>query len=171
MLNPTQPKTVLTLPDDFEIVMQRSFDATPETLFEIWTQPEHVRNWYGVRGTTVKICDIDLRVGGAWRWVLTRPPSMEIAFSGVFLEINRPRSFRRTEKFEGVSDNECIVTVGFNPQDGQTMLTMSMRFDSKEERDECLKSGMELGVDECMTNIDAIVTAMKGASLRSDSQL
>jgi len=160
MLNATQPKTLLTLLDDFEIVMQRSFEASPETLFDVWTQPKHVRNWYGVRGTTVTICDIDLRVGGAWRWVVTRPPSMEIAFPGVFLEINRPHSFRRTEKFEGYSDNECIVTVSFAEQAGQTMLTMSMRFGSKEERDGCLKSGMELGVEECMNNIAVIVAAM-----------
>ena len=101
MIESAQRESTLTLPSDREIVLTRVFDAPrAHILFEVWTKPEHVRKWYGVRSTTVTVCEIDLRVGGAWRWVVAKPGGMEIAFSGVFLEIDPPRRLKRTEVFE-----------------------------------------------------------------------
>ena len=149
----------LTVPSDLEIVMQRVFNAPARTLFDVWTKPEHVRKWYAVRSTTVTVCDIDLRVGGAWRWVLTKPQGMEIAFSGVFLEIDPPHRLQRTEIFESMPGPGCIVTLTFDEEEGQTMLTMNMLFQTKQERDICLKSGMELGVQECYRKIDELLAS------------
>jgi len=160
MVDSLQRENTLTLPSDCEILMQRVFNAPARTLFEVWTKPEHVKKWYGVRSTTVTVCEIDLRVGGVWRWVVTRPDGMEIAFSGVFLEIDPPRRLQRTERFEAMPEAECVVTLTFDEKDGQTTLSTNMLFKSKADRDVCLKSGMELGVKECYRKIDELVATL-----------
>jgi len=118
-----------------------------------------VRKWYGVRSTTVTVCDIDLRVGGKWRWVVVRP-GLEVAFSGVFLEIDPPHRLQRTEVFEAVPGAESIVTLKFDEHDGQTTLTINMLFPNKGDRDMCLRSGMELGVKECYQKIDELLKTL-----------
>jgi uncharacterized protein YndB with AHSA1/START domain len=150
----------LTLPSDREIVMTRAFSAPARTLFEVWTKPEHVRKWYAVRSTTMTVCEIDLRVGGAWRWVLLHPKGGEIAFSGVFSEIDPPHRLQRTEVFEAMPGAESLVTQTFDEKDGQTTITINMLFKSKQDRDICLKSGMELGVKECFQKIDELVATL-----------
>ena len=148
----------LTLPSDREIVLTRVFHAPAQAVFEMWTKPEHVRKWYAVRSTTMTVCDMDQRVGGRWRWVVTTPKGMEIAFSGVFREIDPPRRLQRTERFEAMP-GESVVTLTFDETDGQTTLTMHMLFESKADRDVCLRSGMELGVKECYEKMDELLAA------------
>jgi len=159
MTDTLQHELNLTLSSDREISMTRVFNAPARVLFDVWTKPEHVRKWYGVRQTTVTVCDIDLRVGGAWRWVVTRN-GMEVAFSGVFREIDPPRRLQRTEVFEAMPGAESLVTLTFDEKDGQTMLTMNMLFQSKQDRDVALKSGMELGIKECFQKIDDLVATL-----------
>jgi uncharacterized protein YndB with AHSA1/START domain len=159
MTDTLQHELNLTLPSDREISMTRVFNAPASVLFDVWTKPEHVRKWYGVRQTTVTVCDIDLRVGGAWRWVVTRN-GMEVAFSGVFREIDPPRRLQRTEVFEAMPGAESLVTLTFDEKDGQTTLTLNMFFPSKQDRDGALKSGMELGIKECFQKIDDLVATL-----------
>jgi uncharacterized protein YndB with AHSA1/START domain len=159
MIDSAQRDTTITLPSDTELVLQRAFQAPAQTLFDMWTKPEHVRKWYGVRGTTVTVCDIDLRVGGAWRWVVERP-GLEVAFSGVFREIDPPRRIQRTERFEAMPGAESLVTITFDEKGGQTTLTLHMLFPNKEGRDVCLRSGMEVGVKECFQKIDELIAAI-----------
>ena len=154
-----QREMTITTPSDREIVMTRVFNAPARILFDMWTKPEHVRKWYGVRSTTVTVCDIDLRVGGAWRWVVTKPNGLEIAFSGVFREIDPPHRLQRTEVFEAMPGSS-LVTLIFDEKDGQTTLTVNMLFESKQDRDGCLRSGMDLGVKECFQKIDELIAAM-----------
>jgi uncharacterized protein YndB with AHSA1/START domain len=152
-------ESILTLPSDLEIAMTRSFKAPAQLVFDMWTKPEHVSKWYGVRGTTVTACDIDLRIGGKWRWV-NEKPGVKIAFCGEFLEIDPPRRLQRTECFEGMPGaNPVIVTLTFSESGGQTELAINMRFKTKHERDMTLKSGMELGVKECLENIEKLLAA------------
>ncbi|MGD0301678.1 MAG: SRPBCC family protein [Bryobacteraceae bacterium] len=160
MTDSMQREMALTLPTDREIVMTREFNAPARILFEVWTKPEHVRKWYAVRGTTMTVCEIDLRVGGAWRWVVTHPKGGEIAFSGVFREVDPPRRLQRTEVFESVPGAESLVTLTFDEHDGQTTLTINMLFKSKQDRDICLRSGMELGVKECFQKIDELMAGL-----------
>ena len=159
MTDTLQHELNLTLSSDREISMTRVFNAPARVLFDVWTKPEHVRKWYGVRQTTVTVCDIDLRVGGAWRWVVTRN-GMEVAFSGVFRQIDPPRRLQRTEVFEAMPGAQSLVTLTFDEKDGQTMLTMNMLFQSKQDRDVALKSGMELGIKECFQKIDDLVETL-----------
>jgi uncharacterized protein YndB with AHSA1/START domain len=160
MIETAQHQVNIALPSDRELVMTRVFNAPARTLFEIWTKPEHVRKWYGVRSTVVTVCEIDLRVGGAWRWVTVKPGGMEIAFSGVFTEIDPPHRLQKTELFEAMPGAGCVVTLTFDEQDGQTTLTTNMLFQNKQHRDICLQSGMELGVRECYENIDKILVVI-----------
>ncbi len=159
MTDTLQHELNLTLPSDREITMTRAFNAPARVLFDVWTKPEHVRKWYGVRQTTVTVCDIDLRVGGAWRWVVSRN-GMDIAFSGVFREIDPPRRLQRTEVFEAMPAAESLVTLTFDEKDGQTTLSINMLFQSKQDRDVALKSGMELGIKECFQKIDDLVATL-----------
>jgi len=99
-------------------------------------------------------------VGGAWRWVVTHPKGGEIAFSGVFREVDPPRRLQRTEVFESVPGAESLVTLTFDEHDGQTTLTINMLFKSKQDRDICLRSGMELGVKECFQKIDELMAGL-----------
>ena len=160
MIEGAQLESEITLPSDRELVLERVFAAPAHALFEMWTKPEHVRKWYAVRSTTMTVCEMDLRVGGAWRWVLTKPQGFEIAFSGVFLEIDPPRRLQRTEVFEAMPGAGSIVTLSFNENDGRTTLTMRMLFECQEHRDMCLKSGMELGVREYYQKIDELLAAL-----------
>ncbi len=160
MIDSIQRESILTLPSDRELVLTRMFNAPARTVFDMWTKPEHVRKWYGVRSTTVTACDIDLRVGGAWRWVVTRPPALEVAFSGIFREIDPPRRLQRTERFEAMPGAESLVTMTFDEKDGQTTFTLHTLFDSKQARDGCLQSGMELGIRECFQKIDELLAAL-----------
>lgn len=160
MIDTMGRESTLTLPSDRELVIQRVFKTSARTLFDVWTKPEHVKKWYAVRSTTVTGCEIDLRVGGAWRWVSTKPPGIEIAFSGVFKEIDPPKRLQRTEWFEAIPGAESIVTMTFDEKDGLTTFTLHMLFPGKGDRDMCLKSGMELGVKECFENIDALVATL-----------
>jgi uncharacterized protein YndB with AHSA1/START domain len=153
-------ESIITLPSDLEIAMTRVFRAPARTVFDVWTKPEHVRKWYGVMNTTVTVCDIDLRVGGKWRWVVAKPNGFEVAFSGVFLELDPPFRLQRTEMFEAMPGAESIVTLTFDEKDGQTTLIINMRFECKEHRDGCLRSGMEVGVKECFRNIDELVATL-----------
>jgi len=160
MTESIQREMTLTLPSDREIVMTRAVNAPARILFDVWTKPEHVRKWYAVRGTTMTVCDIDLRVGGAWRWVLTHPKGGEIAFSGVFCEIYPPHRLQRTEVFESMPGAESLGTLTFDEKDGQTTITINMLFKSKQDRDVCLRSGMELGVKESFQKIDELVAGL-----------
>ncbi len=156
MTNSAQRELTLTPRGDLELVMTRAFKAPASLLYDMWTKPEHVQKWYPVRGTTMTVCEIDLRVGGAWRWVIARP-GMEIGFAGVFRELAPPHRLQRTEVYEGMPGPGCLMTLTFDERGSETMLTIDMLFATKADRDMCLKSGMELGVKEGFAKIDVLV--------------
>jgi uncharacterized protein YndB with AHSA1/START domain len=139
--------TTFTTPSDREIVMTRDFDAPRELVFQAWTNPEHVPHWFGPRGTTVPLCEIDLRPGGAWRYVLHSPDGSEMGMGGVYQEISPPERLVTTESFDdypGESLNRFVLT----EEDGKTTLTVTVLYESKEIRDAVIESGMQSGAAE-----------------------
>ena len=143
------PATAITLPSDRELVITRTFAAPRALVFEAITQPEHVRRWYGLRRLTLTVCEIDLRPGGAWRYVMRDPDSgAEFGFSGVYREITPPARVVTTECFELMPEHDYLVTVTLDEQDGQTTLRSHLLYKSVEDRDGHLHSGMEAGVRE-----------------------
>jgi uncharacterized protein YndB with AHSA1/START domain len=143
------PATAITLPSDRELVITRTFDAPRRLVFEAITRPEHVRRWYGLRRLTLTVCEIDLRPGGAWRYVMRDLASgAEFGFSGVYREITPPERLVSTERFEALPDHDYVVTVTLDERDGQTTLRSHCVYQSAADRDGHFHSGMEAGVRE-----------------------
>lgn len=149
----------LTLPSDLKIHMSRLFNAPPEPVFEASTKPEHVKRWWGCKASTVTTCEIDLRVGGAWRYVLNTPEG-EWGFHGIYREIHCPTKIVHTQIFEPMPQHEALVTTTMEDLDGKTKLTSIIRHDSIEARDGHLQSGLEFGVRETYDRLDAVLATL-----------
>ena len=154
---------LLSFPSDRETVITRVFDAPRSLVFAAMTQPEHVRQWYGLRDHTMKVCEIDLRVGGKWRYVMQMPDGNEFAFSGEYLEIVPPDRLVSTEWFEAIPGSDYVVTTTFVEQDGKTTLTSHLRYKSPEYRDGHVNSGMEWGMRQTFARLDEHLTDMATA--------
>lgn len=136
----------VSTPADREIRLTRLFDAPPEAVFEAMTRPEQVSRWWGClgEGYSVPVCEIDLRPGGAWRFV-NRTPDGEFAFRGVYREIAPPARLVFTEVFEAFPDAESVVTSVISEEGGKTRLTATIAYPSTRVRDVVLQSGMAQG--------------------------
>jgi uncharacterized protein YndB with AHSA1/START domain len=136
----------VTTPSEHEICLTRLFDAPRQLVFEAMTRPEHVRRWWGClnEGYSVPVCEIDLRPGGAWRFV-NRFPGGEAAFHGEYREITPPSRLVFTEIFEQYPDVVSVVTSVFTEEGAKTRLTVTIRYPSLEVRDAVLASGMDKG--------------------------
>ena len=142
---PQKSDLAVSTPSDREIIMTRSFNAPRELVFEAMTRPEHVKNWFGLRGSTLPVCEIDLRPGGSWRYVIRESNGHEMGMHGVYREIERPERMVTTEIFDDWPDAETVVTVTLVEQDGRTMLTTRVLYPSLEVRDAVIASGMAKG--------------------------
>jgi uncharacterized protein YndB with AHSA1/START domain len=153
----------LTFPSDRETVITRAFNAPRRLVFDAWTMPEHVRHWYGPRHLTLTVCEIDLRPGGAWRYVVQAPDGSEYGFSGEYREIAPPERPVYTEGFEAMPGADYLVTTTFDEQDGKTTLTSRLLYKSQEHRDGHLNSGMEPGMRETLERLDEHLVVMATA--------
>jgi uncharacterized protein YndB with AHSA1/START domain len=143
-----EPLTVTT-PTDREIVMTRVFDAPRRLVFDAHTRPELVRRWLlGPPGWSMPVCEIDLRVGGKYRYVWRRDTDgTQMGMGGMYREIVAPERIVNTERFdEAWYPGEALGTLVLVERQGRTTLTVTMRYESRAARDGVLKSGMETGV-------------------------
>jgi uncharacterized protein YndB with AHSA1/START domain len=148
---------VFTLPSDNEILITREFDAPADLVFEAWTTPDLVKRWWaGDRGVVTE-AQIDLQIGGRWRWVMTANGGFEVAFSGEYLEIDPPHRLVRTEVFELIPDAEAVSTTTFDEVSGVTKLRILGRYPSQEHRDAALASGMEGGLQTSLNALEELV--------------
>lgn len=138
----------VTTPTEREIALTRVFDAPRNLVFEAYTKPELVKRWLGVHdGWSWAVCEIDLRVGGAYRYVWRGPDGAEMGMGGVYREVVAPERIVATEKFDqSWYPGEAVSTVSMVEQGGKTTLTLTVRYESREARDAVLKSPMEQGV-------------------------
>ena len=144
-----KPETLrVATPTEREVVMTRVFKAPRNLVFDALTKPELLKRWYGAVGWSLVVCEIDLRIGGAWRFVTRRPDGKEIGQRGVYREIVRPERLVNTESWEDWNPGELLVTAVLVEQGGKTTLTSSSLFPSQEVRDTLLKSGMASGAAE-----------------------
>lgn len=150
----------LSLPSDTEIEMVRKFDAPAELVFDVWTTPEHVRNWWGYPEHPMTECTIDLTVGGEYRYAADIPDFGEIAFRGVFKEIDRPNLLVSTEVYEAYPDKEGVNTLTLTEEDGVTTMVVVMAYDSQETRDAVIESGMERGLQVSLNRIDEVLAGL-----------
>jgi len=141
----------ISTPSDREILMTRVFDAPRELVFEAHTRPELVKRWLlGPDGWSMPMCEIDLRVGGAYRWVWRRDSDgTEMGMGGVYREIVRPERIVSTEKFDDAwYSGEAVNTLVLVERGGKTTLTSTVLYESQAARDGVLKSPMASGVAE-----------------------
>jgi len=141
-------KLQVTTPSEREIALTRIFDAPRKLVFDAYTTPDLLKRWLGVhRGWSLAVCEIDLRVGGAYRYVWRGPDRAEMGMGGVYRELVAPERIVATEAFDqSWYPGEAVSTITLVEQGGKTTLTLTVRYESQEARDAVLKSPMEQGV-------------------------
>jgi uncharacterized protein YndB with AHSA1/START domain len=149
----------VTLPTDTDVVVTRQFDAPRGMLFDALTKPDLIRRWYGPEGWTLDVCDIDLQVGGKWRFVVRRPDGKAIGQKGVYQEIRRPERIVHTESWEDWDPGETLVTIVLTETAGKTTLTSTMRFPSREVRDIVVKGGLNKNLDQTYDQLAEVLKA------------
>lgn len=160
MMNPGTLKVATR--GDREIVMTRVFDAPRRMVFEALTKPELLKRWFfGPPGWTLAVCEIDLKVGGAYRYVWRGPDGAEMGMGGFYREIVPPERLVATEKFEQAwYPGEAVGTIVLVEQSGQTTLTQTVLYDSREIRDAVLKTPMEQGVGAGYDRLAELLASM-----------
>jgi uncharacterized protein YndB with AHSA1/START domain len=139
----------LTTPSDREIAMTRVFDAPRQLVFDAHTKPDLVRQWLlGPPGWSMPVCEMDVRVGGTYRWVWRHDTNgTEMGMGGVYREIVAPERLVTSERFDDAwYPGEALNTLVLIEQGGRTTLTQTMRYESRDARDAVIKSNMEKGV-------------------------
>jgi uncharacterized protein YndB with AHSA1/START domain len=149
----------VTLPNDREIAFTRSFTAPRRMVWDAHTRPELVKRWLlGPPGWTMPICEIDLRVGGKYRYVWQKGEATTMGMGGRYLEVVVPERLSCTEQFDDAwYEGEAVGTLVLTEDAGKTTLHQSMRYASKAVRDAVLKSGMERGIAASFDNLDALL--------------
>ena len=150
----------VTLPADDQILITREFNAPPHLVYKAWTTPELVKRWWsGLRGEVSSV-EIDLRIGGLWRYVMEASEGFEVAFHGEYREIVPDERIVSTEVYEGMPDAEAIDTVTFEEVDGRTLLTILVQHERKEHRDAHVESGMEEGLQEALDALEQVAVSL-----------
>lgn len=156
----------VTTPSDREIRMTRLFDAPRKLVFEALTRPEHIKRWWGClnEGYSVPVCEIDLRPGGAWRFVNRMPSGETVTFYGVYSEIAPPERMVYTEIYEPFPDAGSVVTAVLTDENGKTRITLTALYPSLEVRDTVLQTGMERGAAISYDRLEDLVAELKAQS-------
>ncbi len=141
---------VVTLPSETEILITRAFGAAPALVYRAWTTPELVRRWWSARRGEMTVAEIDLRVGGHWRYAMVTPGGDEVAFHGEYLEIVPGQRIVSTEVFEAVPDEAATNSASFDPAPEGTLLTILVRHATRAARDMHIASGMEDGLQDAL---------------------
>ena len=152
-----------TTPSDREIVLTRLFDAPRRLLFDAMTKPEHVRRWWGILDDkhSVPVCEIDLRPGGAWRFVGRGPEGDFPAFYGTYSEIAPPERLVYTEFFEPFPDVGSVITTVFTEENGKTRMTVTCLYSSLDVRDMVLSTGMSKGAGISYDRLEDLVRELQ----------
>ena len=151
----------VTLPSDEQILITREFDAPRHLVYKAWTTPELVKRWWSGDRGEMTIAEIDLRVGGAWRYVMVTNGGFEVAFRGEYREIVPNERIVSTEIFEGMPEGEALNIVTFTQKDGRTTLKVLVQHASKEARDAHIDSGMETGMQEGMDLLERVAISLR----------
>jgi uncharacterized protein YndB with AHSA1/START domain len=156
----TEGKITLSTPSDLEIVMTRVFNAPRRLVYEAHSKPEHIQRWWGPGASTMISCELDFRPGGRWRFVSREADGSENAFRGEFREIVEPEKIVQTFEWEGMPGHISVDTLTLVEQDGKTTLTSTTVFDSVEDRDGMLQSGMEAGANQSYDRLEELLATM-----------
>ena len=148
------------LPTEDQILITREFAAPKHLVYEAFTTPEHVRRWWSANRGEVTVADIDLRVGGTWRYAMVTEDGFEVAFHGEYREIVPNERIVSTEVFEGMPDAEAVNTMTLTEENGRTTLTILVQHQSKEHRDAHIESGMEAGLQDALDLLEHVAISL-----------
>jgi uncharacterized protein YndB with AHSA1/START domain len=152
----------ITTPADEPVILtSRFFKAPPALIFEAWTTPKHLRNWWGPRALELVTCDVDLRVGGSYRFVHRAPDGQEFAFSGEYLEIDPPHRLVATWVWEGMPDDVAVETLILEAVEGGTIVRSEARHTTLAARNQHIENGMEGGMVETYERLDELVASLQ----------
>jgi uncharacterized protein YndB with AHSA1/START domain len=156
----------IEVPSDEPVIeFRRHVAAHPDLVFRLFTEPEHLRRWWGPRRLELVVCEVDLRVGGRYRFVQQAPDGQRFSFHGTYLEIERPRRLVKTFVYAGRPDNEAVDTFTFAPVDDGTLVQCRTVHVSIEARDAHAASGAEVGLRESLSSLQALIANIsKGTS-------
>jgi uncharacterized protein YndB with AHSA1/START domain len=150
----------IEFPSELEILMTREFEAPIELVFDVFTKEEHVRNTFPPFGEEMAVCDIDLRVGGEYHYVMVTDEGREMSFRGTFLEIEPPTRMVQTWLFEGWPDAEAVETVDFHETGGVTTMTWKLAFRDQAGRDHMREYD---GIEASWDNVEAYLRTLRAA--------
>ncbi|HEY3714764.1 MAG TPA: SRPBCC family protein [Jatrophihabitantaceae bacterium] len=151
----------MTLPSETQILITREFDAPKHLVYQAWTTPELIKRWWSGDHGEVNSAEVDLRVGGTWRYVMTANEGFEVAFHGEFREIVPNELIVSTEVFEGMPDASAVDTITFTEKDGRTTLEILVQHENQEHRDGHVNSGMEAGMQESLSHLEQVVQSLR----------
>jgi uncharacterized protein YndB with AHSA1/START domain len=155
---------VVTLPSDTQILITRDFDAPRRLVYRAWTEPELIRRWWHAGRGRATVADVDLRVGGKWRWAMVTDGGREVAFHGEYRELVPDQRIVYTEVYEGIPDGEAaaaVVTVTLTAIGGCTRLTEVVDLPSREVRDAIINSGMEAGLQDALDLLERVARSLR----------
>jgi uncharacterized protein YndB with AHSA1/START domain len=159
---PAPPTAAVTTPTDREIRVEREFDAPRDRVFAVLTDPELIPEWWGPRGTTAVVDQMDVRPGGSWRFVIDQGDGTETAFRGTYREVSPPERIVQTFEWEGMPGHIAVETAVLEDLGARTRLVTTSLFHTTEERDGMLASGMEGGMNETYARLDELLVRLAG---------
>lgn len=164
MVESSSNTLTLTTPSDTEIVISRVFHAPADLIFTALTTPQHLRRWWGLRCMEMRSCDVELRPGGAYRFVLRMPDGSELGFHGEYLELEPGSRIVQTFVYEPIPEAQAQETLELLPVPGGTRLTVTVKHESREHRDGQLNSGMESGLSESWDRLEELLASQAKAA-------
>lgn len=156
----TEGTAVVTLPSDTQILITREFNAPKHLVYRAWTTPELIKRWWAGDMGEVKSIEVDLRVGGTWRYVMVANGDFEVGFHGEYREITENERIVSTEVYEGAPDGEAVNTLTLTEQGGRTTLSVLVQHSCKEHRDAHVDSGMEVGMQTSMNHLEEVALSL-----------
>jgi uncharacterized protein YndB with AHSA1/START domain len=151
------PAATVTTPADREIHIERVFDAARDIVFATMTNPELIPEWWGPRGVTTIVDQMDVRAGGSWRFIVRDADGSESGFRGTYREVTPPERIVQTFEWEGMPGHVSVETAEFEDLGERTKVTTTSIFHTPEERDGFLASGMEGGLNETYSRLDEVL--------------
>ncbi|NUR77999.1 MAG: SRPBCC family protein [Thermoleophilia bacterium] len=157
----------VTLPTDEQILITREFDAPRQLVYRAWTTPELVKRWWHANRGEVTVAEIDLRVGGKWRYVAVADDGTEVGFHGEYREIVPNERLVSTEIYEGLpegvseEDAATLNTATFTEANGRTIVTILVQAGSKISRDAIIDSGMEAGLQDALDLAEQVARSLR----------
>ncbi len=157
----TSGTAVVTFPSDTEILTTREFNAPKHLVYRAWTTPDLIKRWWAGDHGIATSAEVDLRVGGRWRYAMNANAGFEVAFHGEFSEIVPDERIVSTDVFEGMpGSGAAVTTVSFTEENGRTTVAILTQYPSNEIRDMVIASGMESGLQEALDDLEEVAISL-----------